>query len=96
MALFFLIILSFFLYVAPACAKKITCSQITDVLAEAPDLSVQIFCKTAEARCKALEMMERLPPNDPLRQPLEPKLRAQVEYELEVCAVAVNHAKTFR
>lgn len=64
---------------------KLTCAKINNYLVQTPTAEVRSICYTAEARCLAQRYIDKLDPKEPIRQSVQERLAAQVEFELEVC-----------
>jgi|GEM_PF-2731460 len=70
--------------------ETLTCNKLSTILINLPPLNTRPYCNTAEMRCRALTLLHKRSEDDTLRIQLEPKLTAQVEYELELCEMAVR------
>jgi len=72
---------------------NLSCSKISNYITQTPTAEVRAICNTAEARCLAQKYINQLDEKEPVRQTIEDRLTAQVEFELEVCEAMLKSLK---
>lgn len=89
----FLIGLTMLGMISPVAAYKgkLQCENINQTLSQLNDGRLRIFCEWAERTCQGESFLKNLPKEHPLRQDLEPKLRHDHSYNLELCELAIMH-----
>ncbi len=70
---------------------KLKCDNINETLAQLNDGRLRAFCEWAERTCQAEKFLKKTPEAHSLKQDLEPKLRHDLGYNLELCELAIMH-----